>query len=148
LCPTHANKRGRRYRYYISKRLMHAIAGAIGGWRLPARELEGVVLQAVRDFLSDELRIVEALHLNAIPPDRLRRVIGYAAAAADALKDGPPERQHQLLSALVHRIYLHPDSIRFDIKRTGLIGLVAEPDVGTASGAEELFSLVMPIQLK
>jgi len=148
LCPTHANKRGRRYRYYISKRLMHAIAGAIGGWRLPARELEGVVLQAVRDFLSDELRIVEALHLNAIPPDRLRRVIGYAAAAADALKDGPPERQHQLLSALVHRIYLHPDSIRFDIKRTGLIGLLAEPDVGTASGAEELFSLVMPIQLK
>jgi site-specific DNA recombinase len=148
LCPTHANKRGRRYRYYISKRLMHATGSATGGWRLPARELEAVVLQTVRDFLSDELRLVEALHLNGIPPDHLRRVTGYVAAAADELKDGPPERQHQLLSALVHRIILHADSIHIDIKRTGLIGLLAEPDAGTASGSEEPFSLVMPIQLK
>jgi site-specific DNA recombinase len=88
------------------------------------------------------------LHLNGIPPDHLRRVTGYVAAAADELKDGPPERQHQLLSALVHRIILHADSIHIDIKRTGLIGLLAEPDAGTASGSEEPFSLVMPIQLK
>ena len=39
LCPTHANKKGTRYRYYISKRLMHPSDPSSGGWRLPAKEL-------------------------------------------------------------------------------------------------------------
>ena len=33
LCPTHANKKGRRYRYYISKRLMHRTGSADGACR-------------------------------------------------------------------------------------------------------------------
>jgi len=62
LCPTHANKKGRRYRYYISKRLMHPTGSTVDGWRLPARQLEGAVLQLVQDFLKDEIRIIEALN--------------------------------------------------------------------------------------
>jgi len=148
LCPTHANKRGRRYRYYISKRLMHATGSTTGGWRLPARELEAAALQSVRALLNDELRIVEAMHLNGLSPDRLRRVTGNVAASGDELKDGSPERQRQLLSALVHRIILHANSIRIDIKRIGLIGLLAEPDADITADSEELFNVVVPIQLK
>ena len=40
LCPTHAKKKGRRYRYYISKRLMHGTGNGADGWRIPAEELE------------------------------------------------------------------------------------------------------------
>ena len=123
LCPTHANKKGQRYRYYISKRLMHKSASTTGGWRLPAKALEAVVLQAVRAFLSDGLRVVEALGLDQLPPDRSLRVIGEIAAAAGRLKDGPAERHRELLSALVSRISLHPTSIRIDIKRAGLHGI-------------------------
>ena len=54
LCPTHANKKGRRYRYYISKRLMHRNGSQEAGWRLPAKELDRTVVQTVRDFLMDE----------------------------------------------------------------------------------------------
>ena len=108
-----------------------------------------MALQTVRDFLTDELRIVASLHLDGFRPDRLRRVTGYFAAAADEMKDGPPERQHQLLSALLHRIVLHADSIRIDIKRTGLIDLLPEPDAATAAaGPEDLFSFAIPIQLR
>ena len=38
-CPTHASKKAKRYRYYISKRLMHRAAETHDGWRVPAREL-------------------------------------------------------------------------------------------------------------
>jgi len=148
LCPTHANKKGRRYRYYISKRLMHATDSTAGGWRLPARELEGIVLQTVRDLLSDELRIVEVLQLNGVLPDHLRRVIGNVAAAANELKDASPERQRQLLSTLVDRIILHATLVHINIKRIGLIALLAEPDLGAATGTKELFSLVVPVSLK
>ena len=147
LCPTHANKKGRRYRYYISQRLMHNSTSATGGWRLPAKALEAVVLQAVRDFLSDDLRVVEALGLDHLPPDRTLRVIGEIAAASRRLNDGPPERHRELLSTFVSRISLHPTSIRIDIGRAGLIGLLSESDAVTAR-SEELFSFTLPIQLR
>ncbi len=148
LCPSHANKKGRRYRYYVSKRLLEPTGAPTGGWRLPAQELEVAVLQTVRDFLGDELRIVEALQLKDTPPDRLRELIGHAAAAADALQDGSPERQRQLLSDLLQLITLDADSLRLEIKRSGLASLLAEPDAGTAEPPDGPVGLVVPIQLK
>ena len=148
LCPTHANKKGRRYRYYISKRLMHPSGPTTGGWRLPAKELEVAVLQTVRDFLANELQVVGALRLNDTPPDRLRKLIAHAAVVADELTHGPIDRQRQLLSVLLHRITLHANSIRIEIKRAGLAGLLADPCAGTAECLEGLFVLIAPVQLK
>ena len=48
LTPSHANKKGRRYRYYISKHLIEESGSRRDGWRLPANEVERVVTQAVR----------------------------------------------------------------------------------------------------
>jgi site-specific DNA recombinase len=148
LCPTHANKKGRHYRYYISKRLMHPTGSATEGWRLPAKELEVAILQTVSDFLKDALRVVEALQLHDIPPDPLRVVAGCAAAAADELTDGPPDRQRQLLSALLDRATLRAASIHIEIKRSGLAGLLGDPSARASKSSAGLFELVVPIQLK
>ncbi len=43
LSPTYAIKKGRRYRYYVSKRLVHSPDPHGDGWRVPAKELEEVV---------------------------------------------------------------------------------------------------------
>jgi site-specific DNA recombinase len=148
LCPTHAKKKGRRYRYYISKRLMHQTGPTTDGWRLPAKELEVVVLRAACEFLKDERQIVNALQPSESSPDSLRRVIARAAAAADELRGEPPEHQRQLLSTLFHRIVLHSESIRIEVKRSGLAGLVGEPDTNITEGSEGFLDLVVPIQLK
>jgi hypothetical protein len=125
LCPTHANKKGRRYRYYISKRLMHGTG--TDGWRLPAKELERVVLEGVRDLLCDELRVVRALRLEGASPDRLRRIIDRGAELARTLTSDSQEHRG-LLPALLYRIILHPDSILFEIKPSGLADLLGEPE--------------------
>lgn len=52
LTPSHANKKGRRYRYYISHRLLKLPAKqANDGWRLPAHELENTISDATREHL-------------------------------------------------------------------------------------------------
>jgi hypothetical protein len=51
--PTHANKRGVRYRYYVSHAILQnckAEAGSIG--RLPAPEIESLVCDSVRSHLA------------------------------------------------------------------------------------------------
>ena len=52
LTPSHANKQGARYRYYVSNRLIKMPKRlATDGWRLPAPELEKTISNAVADHL-------------------------------------------------------------------------------------------------
>ena len=44
LSPSHAVKKGRRYRYYVSRHLiLEGKRAGRKGWRLPAADLEGLV---------------------------------------------------------------------------------------------------------
>lgn len=148
MCPTHANKKGRRYRYYISKRLMHRTASTDGGWRLPARELDGAVTRAVVDFLRDGIRVVDALELTGMAPDRLRTVLHRAAAAARDMEDEQREHQIQLLRRLLHRVTLHPGSIHIALFRSGLARLILEKNPDSAAHQEGQIDLTVPVALK
>ena len=59
LTPTHAVKQGKRYRYYVSRSLI-ADSGQgsnTTAYRLPAAELERLVLKQIGDLLRDQNRI-------------------------------------------------------------------------------------------
>ena len=148
MCPTHANKKGRRYRYYISKRLMHRTASTDGGWRLPARELEVAVTRAVGDFLRDGIRVVDALELADMDPARLRTVLHRAAKTARDMEDEQREHQIQLLRRLLHRVTLHPGSIHIALTRSGLARLMLEKNRDSATHQEGLIDLTVPVALK
>ena len=61
LSPSHANKLGKRYRYYISNRLMQAKRNDGDGWRIPAAELETIVEFEFTRILSDKAQLAEWL---------------------------------------------------------------------------------------
>src|SRR5215216_2855395 len=64
LTPSHAVKDGRRYRYYISQRLMETRRRDQAGWRLPGEELEAGVIAAIRDLLKDHQGLCELMELQ------------------------------------------------------------------------------------
>ncbi len=68
LTTNHSLKNGKRYRYYISKGLngKKAVSGD-AGWRLPAQEIEALVLSQLKCFLSDSVRIMDALDSSQAP---------------------------------------------------------------------------------
>lgn len=51
LTPSHTSKSGRRYRYYVSSRLLTGQATEGEGWRLPARELERAIATCITGWL-------------------------------------------------------------------------------------------------
>jgi len=74
LTPSHAVKSGRRYRYYVSRRLISKTVGADtgkDGWRLPAREIERVVDEAVGGLLADRTVLTDAAREQGIAADRI-----------------------------------------------------------------------------
>ena len=54
MSPTHATKRGTRYRYYISRSLLGGSTKAgTDGQRIPAAALESLVVRRIRDWLAE-----------------------------------------------------------------------------------------------
>lgn len=148
LSPTHAIKKGRRYRYYISKRLVLRISSTEDGWRLPAKELDRAVTQMIGDFLRDEIRFVNALDLIGTAPDRMRTILRRAAAVADDLGREPPEPKRRLLHRLLHRVTVHNGSIHIAFKRSSLGGMVFGMTPDRAAYSEDPIEFAVPTILK
>jgi DNA invertase Pin-like site-specific DNA recombinase len=148
LCPTHANKKGTRYRYYISKRLMHPSDPSSGGWRLPAKELEGVVLRGIVGLLKDDLRLSEALQMKDTSADRSHEVMKQAAALAGDLLQGSPQRQRQLLAGLLSCLVLQAAAISVEIRLASLLDLLDPQRSCLELGANGALNFLIPIELK
>ena len=62
LTPTFTVKAGRRYRYYVSNRLVTTGRRRdAAAWRLPARQLEQAVVDALATLLCDQARLLDQL---------------------------------------------------------------------------------------
>ena len=64
MTPTHAIKKGVRYRYYVSRRLITGTRGEEGndqatGQRIPAANLERLVVQRLRSFFADPVAVLK-----------------------------------------------------------------------------------------
>ncbi len=66
LIPSHAVKRGRRYRYYIEQRLVRDDGVGTKGARYAAEEVEKAVLAILRRFLNSPAEVVAALAIGAL----------------------------------------------------------------------------------
>jgi site-specific DNA recombinase len=81
LSPSHAVKSGRRYRYYVSKRLIDGTVSekhGHDGWRLPAHEIERIVGEVVASFLADPPSLTDAVREQGIAADRIPRLLKAA----------------------------------------------------------------------
>jgi hypothetical protein len=125
LTPSHAVKKGRRYRYYLSAALItEAATDRAQGWRLAAREIEEAVIRVLADALTNPARLVERLGAARMPSDQIRKLLGRAARMAAALSGSPGERA-KLVRELVEKIIVDEKTIIIKLRR----GLLLSGDV-------------------
>src|SRR6266436_6001624 len=75
LTPSHAVKKGRRYRYYVSAALItEAGVDRAEGWRLLAQEIEDAVIRVLTDALTRPATLLERFG-TAIPSDQTRKML-------------------------------------------------------------------------
>src|SRR5437667_5157464 len=90
--PSHALKKGRRYRYYVSAALItQAGADHAQGWRLPAQEIEDAVIRVLTDALTSPAMLLERFGTAGIPSDQIRKILDRATRLAAALKRSAAE---------------------------------------------------------
>jgi len=124
MTPTHAIKKGVRYRYYVSRPPIKGVkadaAGPDGhpldqGQRLPAGDLERLVIDRFETFLSDPDAIAAALPQGRRSAPNLKRALGAAAEIGQRLASEDAGAIFNLLRQLVARAQVHSDRIDIDI---------------------------------
>ena len=122
LTPSHAVKKGRRYRYYVSAALItDAGTDRAQGRRLAAREIEEAVIRVLADGLTSPARLVDRFGAAGMPSDQLRKLLGRAARMAAAL-GGPPSERATLVRELVEKIIVDEKTIIIKLRRGLLLG--------------------------
>jgi site-specific DNA recombinase len=121
LTPSHAAKGGKRYRYYVSRSLITDPGRTSERfWRLPAIELERLVVKQIGEFLGDQNRIwtlckeAKLNHLEAL--SALKR----AQKLAEALLRGHDSAVRSLLLHLVNKIVVLANRIVMELSAVGL----------------------------
>lgn len=139
LSPTHATKKGKRYRYYISHRLKSASASRSSGWRLAADKIEAVVLQLLQDHLSDQGKLAK-LFSNA--ESSANQMLQLAEGAKQLARELSTQSQTELkatINKLVQRVDLSAEGIFIKIKLAGLCDLI------TTGETHSFFSLLTDV---
>jgi DNA invertase Pin-like site-specific DNA recombinase len=117
LSPTHAVKKGKRYRYYISAAL---IAGKRDdqpkGRRIPAGDIEGLVLDRLRALFASEAEVIEAVVPLGLDAPAQRALIGRSKELAERWTRLTSFERRELVHELItqvdvddHEILLHLD---------------------------------------
>jgi site-specific DNA recombinase len=120
--PSHAVKKGQRYRYYVSATAVtEAAEEARQGRRFAAREIEDCVISILIDALMTPARLLEALANADIAGDQIRKLLGRAARLAATLRGAPGERA-KFIRALVERVVVDENRIAINVRRSALLG--------------------------
>ena len=122
MTPTHAVKKGTRYRYYVSRRLITDRASeASRGQRIPAATLEALVIDRLRAFLADPVEVLNAiLHDNRDTPTQ-KGLRDAAAALSAHWEHLPTEALRGLTRAILVRAQVRGDRIDLDVGRRRLV---------------------------
>ncbi len=128
MTPSHANKKGRRYRYYVSHSLVRAGGSRKSGTgrRIPAGGIEQLVEGRVVSFLGDPASVHEALGATEVSSIAGQRIVEDAHALAASWSELTPDRKRAILCRLIDRVIARPDTIDVAVRPTVIADVTAE----------------------
>jgi hypothetical protein len=132
LVATHATKQGRRYRYYVESPVLKARRndegsmphGAIAdrsraAWRLPAPEIEGLVVRVLAELLNDrDWLLTHVPHAPRIAEQQT--IVAHAKKLRLILGQEDPIAKRGLLLALLDRAVLTDGQIKLQLRAEAL----------------------------
>jgi site-specific DNA recombinase len=150
MTPSHAVKKGTRYRYYVSRSLITKDrTETSAGLRIPAAEIEHLVSSRVHRWLLDPGNIYKSTAARLTDASMQQRLVARAADLGKYWPQLPVARQRAVLTALIERIEVSLDQIEIRLRppRLGaLLDVAAAPSQGVKDDETEILSV--PVRLR
>ena len=122
MSPTHAHKKGIRYRYYVSQSLIKGSRpkAPATACRVPAADLEAIVEDRICALLRDGSAVFSSAADTSANVGSSRNLIGRAAALAQRWPTLAAADKRMILQVLVARIDVRPAAVDITIRPTML----------------------------
>ena len=128
LSPTHAVKKGKRYRYYVSTALITGNRSEHPkGRRIPAGEIEGLVLDRLRALFASGAEVSDAVAPLGLDASTQRVMLDRSAKLAERWTKLASLELRELVQSLVERIEVGDDQVSVWLNRTAILSS-AMPD--------------------
>lgn len=140
--PSHTNKKGQRYRYYVSQAIIKSPGkGSFGPVRMPAQEIENLVVSELASLLQS--------------PQKLLDLLGTAQTemivqASRELANASTEKVHAFLKLTVIRVVVRLHSVQILLSKKDLKDALIGPrdiDSPAAQGGHDSITLEASAQL-
>lgn len=156
MSPVHANKKGVRYRYYVSRQLQDGSGDSKGlGQRIPAVALEGLIIRRIRQQLNDPPFILGVFEDSNFDAATQRQLIERARTLVGGDDGLPADSARQFVRSVLTRAQIYADRIVLTFSQNRLAawfdGSVGtdEPMGTTGSDSEpRTITLSIPARLK
>jgi DNA invertase Pin-like site-specific DNA recombinase len=124
LIPSHSQKHSKRYRYYVSEPLiMEDRQSAPEAIRIPAPELENLVINQLRDWLSDESTVLKILNPRANQTQQISIAIKESHESLN--RDG--KERYGFIHKLIKKVVILREAIQITINPNALFEDLPHP---------------------
>ncbi len=118
MTPTHAVKKGRRYRYYVSTTLITGTRSQHDtGLRVPAGDVETLVLHRIRAFLASEPDVGEVLSNLSLEATTVRSSLAKAMEISGSWAALPSIKIRELVRSIVERVCVRVNEVVVSLNR-------------------------------
>ena len=129
MTPTHANKKGRRYRYYVTHSLIkrgrpRALDSAR---RVPAGDIERLVQERIVSFLLNDSELHDAFENIVMQAHEVENLVAEAAGLAERWQSLHTTERRQWIRKVVARVTVMPTTIEIGI-RVGQLAEILQSD--------------------
>jgi DNA invertase Pin-like site-specific DNA recombinase len=148
LTPSHANKAGRRYRYYVEQLPAGSSNSKRKPLRIPAQEIESAIKNVIDDFFNSEQRLLEALEPLSVA--QAQQVLhGIRQRQVAVVKHSATSRD-EIIDSMINRVVLSRGGVQMWLDRSKLyetLGLAVE-DGRREPSERRALELAVPIRIK
>jgi site-specific DNA recombinase len=149
LTPTYATKNGRRYRYYVSAPMVRGRRHR-DGIRVPAADIEGLVVDAIASALQDSLWASRLF--DGSDAARFKRGIDAISRIGRSIRDNGENRLTQAsdhIRSLILRVVVGREHVRVDINRERLSAMIEEDDLyaSNAIKGDQPIEIIVPARV-
>ncbi len=145
--PSFASKAGIRYRYYVSKRLLHEGKKDSSGWRLPAKPLEDLVVKELGLLLRDQQQLHAMFYMTDMTIPALEKITAKAKLLNVGLANENQIKAYAILHQVIDRITIAPGLLTITLNRKNFAELL-NVQVNNNDLEEKTFALSVPFSLK
>jgi len=144
MTPTHATKKAKRYRYYVSASLLADDRPQAQKWmRVPAGDMEGLVLDRLRAFFSSRTDVSNALVPLDLDAHTLDVALRNALKLSERWLAAPPVAMRSVVRGIVEQTTVTADRIEIRLSQAKIAAVL---ESGGRSERPDLDPIVLLIE--